>query len=154
MTPRNTKELNQHPAFNAWRGARQRCHNPRNSDYSRYGGRGIALAPEWVYDPYSFCAWCDNNLPPKPPGYTLDRIDNDQGYIPGNLRWSDMMQQGNNRSDNRFLEFQGERLSISEWGRKLNIKSMTLYNRLELGWTVERALTEPVMRGPRPKCKT
>ena len=144
MRPGTTKELTRHPAFNAWRGARQRCHNPRNADYDRYGGRGIFLAPEWVYDPRAFCDWCDQNLGPKPAGWTLDRIDNDQGYMPGNLRWADMLVQGNNRCDNRVVEFQGQTRTLSDWARIYGMQSMTLYNRFGRGWTIEKALTHPV----------
>lgn len=76
------------------------------------------------------------------PRHTLDRIDNSRGYEPENCRWATPAQQGENKRNNRLIEFNGERLSLGAWCRRLGMKKSTLRNRLGNGWPVERALTE------------
>ncbi len=73
-----------------------RCHNPKTENYKAYGGRGIKVWDEWRAHPEWFAAylctlpgWCDTSL-------SVDRIDNDKGYVPGNLRWATSKQQAIN----------------------------------------------------------
>ena len=75
------------PFYNQWRALRSRCHNPHDSRYAYYGGRGIFMAPEWRD---SFLAYraAVAALGPRQPGWTLDRIDNDRGYEPANIHWA------------------------------------------------------------------
>lgn len=88
----------QRPLYNCWRGIKDRCLSPRNPKYARYGGRGICLYPAWASDFDAFETWINENLGPKPEGHSLDRIDNDGNYEPGNLRWASPSIQGLNRS--------------------------------------------------------
>lgn len=83
-----------HPEYTAWCSAKQRCTNPRNPAWRDYGGRGIRMTPEWVDSFAAFIA----HIGPKPsPEYTLDRIDNDGHYEPGNVRWTTRKEQTRNR---------------------------------------------------------
>lgn len=88
--------LSRHPLYRTWQTMRQRCENPRSKDYSRYGGRGIAVCAEWR-DVTAFIAWIEANIGPRPAGRTLDRIDNDGNYEPGNVRWATAKEQSANR---------------------------------------------------------
>lgn len=90
--------------YAVWKSMIQRCHNPRNKNFSRYGARGIAVCDEWRKSYKSFYEWAISN------GYdakaaimtcTIDRIDNDKGYFPENCRWVDMKTQRHNQSSNR-----------------------------------------------------
>jgi hypothetical protein len=75
---------------------RSRCESPNNVSYANYGGRGITISPEF-HSFQAFTAWINENLGERPPGYTLDRINNDGNYEPGNLRWANHYQQMVNR---------------------------------------------------------
>lgn len=83
--------------YRTWKDLKARCLNPRHKRYASYGGRGIRVYPAWLkYEP--FRDYVLTHLGPRPEGMSLDRIDNDLGYVPGNLRWAtDSIQQKNRR---------------------------------------------------------
>jgi hypothetical protein len=116
----------------------QRCTNKAAPNYRRYGGRGIAVCERWLlYE--NFIA--DMGLSPN--GFTLDRMDNDGNYEPGNCRWADRRTQANNRSSNRLISHAGMTKTISEWARERGIKVSTLGMRINhYGWSISRALGE------------
>ena len=121
---------------------RERCEDPANKSYPRYGGRGIKVCDGWLRFENFFA-----DMGERPPGLTLERVDNERDYEPSNCIWADMRRQQNNRSNNRLITYRGEARTIAQWARELNMPSTTLTNRLRLlGWTVERAFTEPRMR--------
>ena len=86
----------QHPRYEAWAAMVNRCHRPNDTSYPHYGGRGIRVYEPWR-DSAVFLAWLDANLGPCPPGSSLDRIDNDGDYAPGNLRWANNVTQRRNQ---------------------------------------------------------
>lgn len=134
--------------YNVWAGMKERCYNPNIASYKYYGGRGIFVCDEWKNNYESFRDWSLSN------GYdefsqnrecTLDRIDVNSGYCPDNCRWVDTIAQANNKRTNIKIEYNGVVHTIAEWARELNMKFMTLYNRLfKYNWPVEKALTTPV----------
>lgn len=79
--------------YYVWYAAKQRCTNPRVASYRFYGARGIAMCPEWISDFAAFFA----HIGPRPDGTSIDRIDNDRGYEPGNVRWATPKEQAANR---------------------------------------------------------
>lgn len=78
----------------SWLGIKQRCYNPNNKDYRHYGGRGISVCDEWRQ---SFSAYKNYMGKPPTPKHSIDRIDNDGDYKPGNVRWATQQEQLSNR---------------------------------------------------------
>jgi hypothetical protein len=108
------------PMYNIWRGIRARCHLETSKDYHRYGGRGIFMHEEWRTSFPSFYKYIEENLGARPSGkHSLDRINNESGYEPNNLRWADEYTQKRNTRRNRYVEFGGMRLIHSDWSKFL-----------------------------------
>lgn len=85
-----------HPLYSLWLRINKRCHNPRAHNYQWYGARGISVYEPWRNDAGAFIDWIERNLGPRPEGKSLDRIDNDGNYEPGNLRWATPSEQRRN----------------------------------------------------------
>lgn len=85
------------PLYCLWLRIRRRCHNPKAHNYKWYGGRGIQVCEEWRHDAGAFIAYIEKHLGPRPDGMSLDRVDNDKNYEPGNIRWATAAEQARNR---------------------------------------------------------
>lgn len=124
-----------------WRGMLDRCSNPRNSRYDKYGGRGITVCERWVNDFSAFLA--DMGEAPNRM-MEIDRIDNERGYEPRNCRWATRKQQNLNKRNNRRLSFSGLTMTVTEWAERIGIARRTIHQRLRRGWPVARALSDPL----------
>ena len=125
--------------YKIWSSMVSRCHIPSATGYENYGGRGISVCHRWR-DFAGFLA----DMGDPGPGKSLDRIDNDRGYEPGNCRWVDPAEQRRNQRDLTYLTINGERACLSVWTAKTGIPYDTARRRLALGWDASRAITEPV----------
>lgn len=129
--------LSKSRTYKSWIAAKNRAFNKNGTDYDRYGGRGITMCPRWQE---SFLSFLDD-MGHSPDGCTLERINNNGNYEPGNCRWANRKEQSNNTSRNRQLEYDGKTKTLSQWAEEYNMKYMVLYDRLALGWGMEEALT-------------
>lgn len=137
----NTKHgKSQTRTFRIWRCMRDRCSNPKNASFNRYGARGISVCPEWATSFATFLA----DMGECPRGLSIERNDNDGNYEPGNCRWATAQEQQGNTSRTRFIEAFGERLPLSEWARRSGISAYTIANRLQRGLSPTEALTQPL----------
>jgi hypothetical protein len=128
------------PEYRAWANMLTRCRNLRTRNWAYYGARGITVCDRWkTFE--NFLA--DMGRRPSHE-HSLDRIDNAKGYFPGNVRWATRKEQANNKSNNRLITFQGETLTQAQWAEKRGIDSKTLHQRLANGWSIGRALSQPV----------
>ena len=131
------------PEYRSWRGMKTRCFDAKNPAYPNYGGRGISVYPGWVDSFQAFLGY----IGPKPsPMHTLNRINNDGNYEPGNVRWALPREQANNRRSTLAITYDGETLSSEEWSRRTGIPACTIRRRLEHGWSDEAAVATPVRR--------
>lgn len=87
-------------AYKTWWGMKKRCYNKKSPDYRLYGGRGIKICPEWLNDVKVFYDYVSPLPHYKEDGYSIDRIDNDGDYEPGNVRWADSLTQASNKTFN------------------------------------------------------
>lgn len=130
------------PLYASWSVMRQRCENPRASDFARYGGRGITVCERWR----DFAAFRDD-MGERPAGATLERIDNDGPYSPENCRWATRKEQAQNTSRSLRLTVGDVTRTAAEWGDLSDDPRLTgqrIAVRIGKGWTAERAVTEPV----------
>lgn len=147
--------------------ARARCHNPSHSHYRNYGGRGITVHPVFMDPDTGIQAFIDEVGIRPGPEFTLDRIDVDKGYEPGNLRWATRQEQQENRRKTRIsnrtdygwgtysyktkrgniqhrpliADVNGIRRTVMEWAEELGISSTTIIQRVDRGWPVEMILS-------------
>lgn len=113
---------------NVWVGMRQRCQNPNSPVFSDYGGRGIRVCDRWqVFD--SFLA----DMGEAPPGMSIERVNNNGNYEPGNCVWATPMEQMHNRRTTTFYSFNGETMSLQEWGRSIGVPYPTMWHRYKIG---------------------
>jgi hypothetical protein len=100
---KTTHGMRKHPLYGLWRNIITRTTNSKCKDWAIYGGRGISAHSAWLSDPLLFFSYVEKTLGPKPSAeYSIDRIDNDRGYVPGNLRWATAKEQrANQRSKSK-----------------------------------------------------
>ena len=128
---RETHGMSKSPEYNTWVHMNQRCHNPNNKDYENYGGRGITVYPLWRDSFEAFYMM----IGPRPfPEATIERIDYDKGYYPGNVKWIGREEQVLNKRDNIYLEIGGESKTVSQWAEDAPVSSFTIYKRIDRGW--------------------
>jgi hypothetical protein len=124
--------------YRIWGGMLRRCRDTHNKSWIRYGGRGITICSRWRQFIFFL-----RDMGECPPGFSIERIDNSNGYGPGNCKWASPKEQARNRRDNHILSFDGKRQCLQAWAEELNIHPNTLRSRLSRGWSVQDALTRP-----------
>ena len=128
------------PTYRCWRAMLGRCYRVNDSGFKYYGGRGISVCERWR-DFRNFLA----DMGERPTlAHSIDRIDNNGNYEPGNCRWATALQQGRNSRKTVQVTLNGETHCISEWMEILDLNVHTIKDRLHRGWSYERALTEPI----------
>ena len=124
--------------YQAWANMKNRCNTQSSIDYPDYGGRGITVCPEWA----SFRQFL-TDMGEAPEGKSIDRKDNDKGYSKNNCRWASSKEQNQNNRWNHNVTHLGETHCVMEWARRIGLKPVTLYKRLERHWSIARALLTP-----------
>lgn len=109
-----------------------RCTRKTHPAYHRYGGRGITICARWLDGFRYFLA----DMGPRPDGKTLERIDGNGNYEPGNCTWATPREQQNNTSTNRLVQHDSEMLTIAELARRTGVKYNTLYSRLKIAGAI------------------
>ena len=130
--------------YDVWRQMHRRCYSPACKDFPAWGGRGITICQEW-HDVRAFCAWAESAG--YAAGLTIERVDVNGNYEPGNCRWIPNEKQASNTRRLTFLEAFGETRRIDEWAAITGIKYRTIKMRLALGWDAEAALTVVPVKG-------
>jgi hypothetical protein len=119
-----------------------RCTDTTHPSYPAYGGRGIRVCDAWI-GPNGFAPFYQHMGPRPGPDFSLDRIDNDGNYEPGNVRWATHATQSNNQRRNVRLSWRGETLTAAQWSRRTGLSRFLIAWRKRAGWTDEAVLTTP-----------
>ncbi len=120
----------------------QRCENPKNQMYKHYGDRGITVCDRWKT---SFVAFMEDMGQP-PENHSIDRIDNNGNYEPGNCRWVTCKENIRNRRTTKFATIDGEKRPVAEWAEINGINVRRANDRLNKGWDAKSAFTVPVRK--------
>lgn len=128
--------------YNIWKLMKQRCYNCKYTQFKDYGGRGIIVCEEWNESFLSFHSWAMEN------GYednlSIDRIDGNKNYEPNNCRWTTKTMQQNNTRRNKYIEYNGEKHSVSQWAKILGVSRGCLQKRINKGWSFEKITSIPL----------
>ena len=135
--------------YSIYRNIMTRCYNSNTTNYKRYGGRGITMCDEWKDNFQTFYDWAmSTGYDPKAEygACTIERKNVNGDYEPSNCVWATSKQQANNTTTNHVLEWNGEKLTMSQWSDKTGIDACVISDRIGRGWDVEKTLTTPVKR--------
>jgi hypothetical protein len=128
------------PEYNAYRAMLRRCGFYKTKTDPSYISRGITVCESWL-GPNGFQNFF-NAVGVRPsPDHSIDRVNNNGNYEPGNVRWATVKQQSRNRSNNHFVELNGQRKTVAEWSEELSIPRSRIIARLKRGWPVEKVLS-------------
>ena len=128
--------------YGIWRGIHRRCLQKDNAGYPQYGGRGIKLCQRWQ-GKSGFMNFVSDMGPRPTPKHSVERIDNNGNYEPGNCKWATSKEQQRNRRGNRILELNGERMTLTDWAKRLGVPAGAVGGRLFRGFSDVQALTIP-----------
>lgn len=135
-----THRMSNSPEYKIWTGILKRCRNCSSIAFPLYGARGIEVRYA-NFDEF----FADVGRRPGP-DYSVDRINNDGHYEPGNCRWATRVEQTNNTRRNRVIEIGGITKTVAQWCRETGVPSAVARRRIQLGWSVEDAVTKEVRR--------
>ena len=128
------------PEYTAWVHMITRCDPKNSSTFPRYAGRRVRVCDRWTASFSNFL----EDMGVRPSGsHSLDRIDNDGNYEPGNCRWATTAQQARNKSNNRILSAHGISKCVQDWADDIGVNQGTIMHRIATGWTEEDAVSLP-----------
>ena len=128
-----------HPLYTKWLNMRDRCRNPKNPKYPRYGGRGITVCKRWE----SFKKFYEDMNPSYQVEMTIDRIDNNKGYSPNNCEWTTRQKNNTNTARAIFVTYKGEKRLLKTWCDELSLQYDIMRHRINHGWAIEEAFSTP-----------
>ena len=134
--------------YRAWSGMNWRCTNPNCGEFHNYGGRGIRVCSKWMNSATEFI----KDMGEVPPGFELDRIDNNGGYSPENCRWTDHRTNCRNQRVSVSMTVRGVTKLVIEWAEEMHMPYATIYGRLWRGLSPEESLTIGSTNKPKTHC--
>jgi hypothetical protein len=133
--------------YSTWQNMLRRCYDPRSIAFRYYGAKGVTVCDEWR-DFVTFRDWALSYG--YQPSLTINRIDNDGHYEPGNCDWRTRREQARNKRNNRMLSAYNQINCLAAWieDERCVVAYATLRHRLTSGWLPEEALSTPLIAGP------
>ncbi len=142
---KSNKSISNTTEYNTWVHINQRCHNQNNKDYAGYGGRGIIVCDLWrtSYEAFLMC------VGKKPtPEHSIERIDVNGNYEPGNVCWATVTEQARNKRSNVRVTIDDVTKTVVEWAEddRCPVSAKAIYKRLERGWDPQDAVLKPLRK--------
>lgn len=135
-----------HPLWHTYQHIIGRCYRETDRAYPGYGARGIRVCERWLNGDGEKtgveCFVADMGERPSR-HHSIDRIDNDGDYEPGNCRWATRKEQARNRRSNRRVPLNGRMVALSEYCERKGLDFQMVNGRIGKGWTFERAVSQP-----------
>ena len=134
--------------YKIWQGIKKRCLNKNSRRYCDYGGRGITICEEWLewsnFKNWAIANGYDDNL-------SIERIDYNKGYNPENCTWISLPEQSKNRRSCHWITFNNKTMDLTDWAKEVGLSRNCLNSRLRIGWSIEKALTTPLLNNTATK---
>lgn len=130
--------------FNTWQAMRQRCYDKNYKSYMNYGGRGITICERWRSSLENFF----EDMGPRPTAeHSIDRIDVNGNYEPGNCRWATRSEQANNKVKSKYYDYRGTRGTLKQLCEKTGMRYGVAKDRIDdFNWPIEKALETPIRK--------
>jgi hypothetical protein len=129
----------QTPEYKVWDAITQRCTNPKAQAFHNYGARGIKLHPSWSGSG-GFIEFLKHVGLRPTPDHSIDRIDNNLGYEPGNVRWTTYLEQTINRRNTITITIDGSTKTLARWAQDAGTQYHTAWGRIQRGWSPKEAI--------------
>jgi hypothetical protein len=129
------------PEFRTWESIQTRCYCPSQDNWGRYGGRGVTVCDRWRFGEggkSGFQCFLEDMSPKPSPKYQIDRIDPTGPYAPWNCRWVTLVDQANNRRNNRRITIGDRTQTTAQWATELGMRKATFWARVKSGWAPPR----------------
>jgi hypothetical protein len=151
LAKRNTRHgMSTKPEYNVWNGMKSRCYSPNDAEWHNYGGRGIKVCDRWLHDFAAFYA----DMGPRPSAkHSIERVDVDGDYCPENCCWATPKEQARNRRNNRWVVYQGQRMTQADAAAASGVPLTTIWSRLARGCSAEELFAPPRPTGRQPGCQ-
>lgn len=128
--------MSNRPEYQAWACMKDRCYNRKSRDYRNWGGRGIRVYIEW----YRSFEWFYHDMGPRPDGCSLERVNNEGHYNPGNCKWATRLEQSRNRRNMRSITYNGVTQLLVDWSKETGLSVPAMTWRINQGLTPEQVL--------------
>ena len=129
--------------YRTWSDMRSRCHNPNDTGFKNYGERGIAVCDEWRNDFVAFYEYVSKLEHFGEEGYSLDRINVNGNYEPGNVKFSTTKEQARNKTTTRYIEVDGKQIVLADAAEQNGITAQLIRDRIDRGETGKEILRPP-----------
>lgn len=129
--------LRQTSFYSVWRNIKRRCLKIKDKQYKDYGGRGIKICDKWL----DFRSFQNDMFPTYRKGLQINRINNNGNYEPSNCKWVTQKENCNNKNNNHLIEFNRQKLNLTQWSEKTGISFSALMYRIKAKWSVDKMLS-------------
>lgn len=138
QTAWKTHGMSRTPIYFTWKNMRYRCEDSARPDYYMYGGRGIKVCDRWQKFENFY-----EDMGDKPKNMSLDRIDNDGNYEPGNVKWRTPQEQSNNTRRNKYYVYKHKVYTVRGLAKLSRLSYTTIYQRIKRGWGISDTMSVP-----------